>query len=106
MRVAIPHDLDRATVRERLRNRGHKIGEHIPGGMAQVSTHWVSEDRMDLGISAMGQQLAGKILVEDRQVVVEMDLPPALGFLQPMIEGAIRQQGHRLIAPPGTDQRA
>lgn len=103
MRVAIPHDLDKPTVRERLRSRGHKIADHIPGGMAEVSTSWVGEDRMDLAISAMGQQLAGKILVEDRQVVVEMDLPPALGFLQPMIEGAIRQQGHRLIAPPTAD---
>lgn len=100
MRVAIPHDLDRATVRERLRNRGHRIADHIPGGMAQVSTSWASEDRMDLSIGAMGQQLAGRILVEDRQVVVEMTLPAALGFLQPVIEGAIRQQGHRLIAPP------
>lgn len=100
MRVAIPHDLDRATVRERLRSRGHRIADHIPGGMAQVSTNWASEDRMDLSIGAMGQQLTGRILVEDRQVVVEMALPAALGFLQPVIEGAIRQQGHRLIAPP------
>ena len=98
MQVAIPHDLDKATVRERLRSRGHMLADHIP--MAQVTTSWPSEDRMDMAISAIGQQLTGHIAIEDRQVVIDVDLPPALGFLQPMIEGALRQQGPRLIGPP------
>ncbi len=100
MQVAIPHDLDKSTVRERLRARSHMLGDHIPGGMADVRTSWPSEDRMDMAISAMGQQIAGHIAIEERQVVVNMDLPPALGFLKPLIEGAIRQQAPRLIAPP------
>lgn len=100
MQVAIPHDLDKATVRERLQSRSHMLADHIPGGMAEVTTSWASEDRMNLSINAMGQQLAGNIAIEDRQVLVTMDLPPALGFLKPIIEGAIRQQGPRLIGPP------
>ena len=43
MRVALPHDLDKATVRERLRSRSHEIADHIPGGMAEVTTRWVGE---------------------------------------------------------------
>jgi len=103
MEVAIPHNLGRDEVRNRLRSRSHTIADGIPGGMAQVSTGWPSEDRMTLDIAAMGQVLTGHIDVEDSQVVLHMELPPALGFLKPIVEGAIRQQGHKLLAPPGAD---
>lgn len=100
MEVAIPHNLGREEVRNRLRSRSHTIADGIPGGMAQVSTAWASEDRMTLDIAAMGQVLAGHIDIEDSQVVLHMELPPALGFLKPIVEGAIRQQGQKLLAPP------
>lgn len=103
MEVAIPHDLDKDTVRERLRSRSHKIAEHIPGGMAQVETSWPSTDRMALNITAMGQVLRGHIDVEERQVLFVVDLPPALGFIQPIVENAIRQSGHKMLAPPSGD---
>jgi hypothetical protein len=101
MEVAIPHQLGRDEVRNRLRSRSHTIADGIPGGMAQVSTAWPSEDRMTLDIAAMGQALTGYIDVQDAQVVLHVDLPPALGFLEPIVEGAIRQQGHKLLAAPG-----
>ena len=45
MRVAIPHNLDNDTVRERLKSRSHEIANHIPGN-ATVRTMWPSENRM------------------------------------------------------------
>lgn len=99
MRVAIPHDKDRETIRNRLKTKSHKIQDNIPGG-AEVSTDWPSEDRMNLSVTAMNQQVRGHIDILDDQVVFELNLPPALGFIQPMVESAIRQQGQRLI---GTD---
>ena len=101
MEVAIPHQLGREEARRRLRDNSHKMADAIPGGMAQVSTSWPNEDRMDMAITAMGQALVGHIDVQDSQVVLHMDLPPALGFLEPIVEGAIRQQGQKLLAPPG-----
>ena len=97
MRVAIPHDKDRETIRNRLRAKSHKIQDNIPGGAAEVATDWPSEDRTNLTVSAMGQQVRGHVDVLDDEVVFDMDLPPALAFIQPMVEGAIRQQGQRLI---------
>ncbi|MBM0170588.1 polyhydroxyalkanoic acid system family protein [Altererythrobacter sp. C41] len=97
MRVAIPHDLPRETVRERLRNRSHEMADHIPGGMAEVTTAWPSEDSMTMRVSAMGQNLDGRVDIEDGQLVFEIDLPPALGFVEPMIANAVRQQGHKLL---------
>lgn len=100
MEVPIPHNLGREEVRRRLRDNSHKIGDSIPGGMAEVVTSWPSEDRMAMAINAMGQSLAGHVDIEDAQVVFHIELPAALGFLKPMIEGSIRAQGENLLEPP------
>lgn len=100
MRVAVPHQLDREEVRRRLKSRSHEIADGFPGGMAEVSTSWPSEDRMTLAIGAMGQHLNGAIEIEEGQVVIELDLPPALSFIEPIVDGAIRKQGQKLLAPP------
>ena len=102
MRVAIAHDLDRETVRQRLRNNSHKLVDRIPGGVANVTTSWPSEDRMAIEVSAMGQNFSGDVHIEDKQLVFTLAIPPALAFVEPIIEGTIRQQGQRLIAPSGS----
>lgn len=103
MQVAIPHQLDREEVRRRLKGSSHEIANAVPGGMAEVATSWPSEDRMNMDIQAMGQTLTGHIDIADNQVVFVVDLPAALGFIQPIVEGAVRQQGERLLAPPKAD---
>lgn len=100
MQVAIPHSLAREEVRHRLSGGGRSIADAIPGGMAQVTTDWVDEDTLALSIDAMGQALNGKIVIEDRQVVFDMELPLALSFIKPIVEGTIQQAGQKLLAPP------
>lgn len=100
MEVEIPHSLGRDEVRRRLRENSHRIADNIPGGMADVQTSWPSEDRMTMAINAMGQMLTGHVDVEDSKVIFNMVLPAALGFLQPMVDAAIRDQGQKLLAPP------
>jgi len=100
MDIAIPHSLGREEVRRRLRSNSHSIGDSIPGGMADVTTSWPSEDRMALNIGAMGQTIEGHVDIEDSAVLFHMELPMALGFLKPMIEGVIQDQGRKLLAPP------
>lgn len=97
MRVAIPHDLGREEVRRRLNERSHEIADHIPGGIASVETSWQGEDVMQLGVSAMGQNIIGSVEIEDSQVIFEVELPAALSFVKPMIEGAIRSNGTKLL---------
>jgi hypothetical protein len=96
MRVAIPHKLDNDTVRDRLKSKSHQIGNAIPGG-GSVSTAWPSDDRMTMDIAAMGQSLRAHVDLEPGQVVLEVDLPPALSFFEPMVAGAIKQQGQKLL---------
>lgn len=97
MRFAIPHELPREEVRRRFRENIGSLADHMPGGVAEVHSDWPSEDRMNLSVGAMGQNVTGYIDIEDTQVVFNVTLPPALGFLEPTIQGAIRQQGQKLL---------
>jgi len=101
MRVEIPHNLDKATARERLRANSHKMAEQFPGGMAQVETSWPNEDTMAMHVRAMGQELNGQVELEEGKLVFNIVLPAALSFVEPIISGAIKQSGQKLIAPPG-----
>jgi hypothetical protein len=100
MEVAIPHNLDKDTVRTRLQTRSHRIADHLPGGMAEVDTSWPSEDRMVLNIRSMGQVLNGHIDIEDSQIIMALALPGMLSMMEPMIANALRQQGEKLLGPP------
>lgn len=97
MRITIPHALSTEEARHRLRSRSHEIGNFIPGGMAKVETSWPSEDCMRLSVGAMGQHVAGQVEIEPAQLVFVIDLPPALSFFEPMIAGAIRKEGQKLL---------
>ncbi|HSG54872.1 MAG TPA: polyhydroxyalkanoic acid system family protein [Paracoccaceae bacterium] len=100
MQVAIPHQLGREEVRRRLSASTHEIADAIPGGMADVTTEWTGEDTLSLAITAMGQAMNGRIEIGDTQVLFDIDLPLALGFIKPIVEGTIRQAGQKLLAPP------
>ena len=97
MRVPIAHDLPKEEVRRRLHSRSHEIANFVPGGMADVTTTWPTEDIMALSVKTMGQGIEGKVIIEDNQVIFEIDLPPALSFVEPMVAAAIRSKGQKLL---------
>lgn len=97
MRFTLPHDLGREEVRRRLRERSHEIADHIPGGMASIDTQWPGEDRMQMTVGTMGQEVRAEIEVHESQVVVELALPPALAFFGPIVEGAVKSNAAKLL---------
>jgi hypothetical protein len=97
MRVAIPHNHGKDEVRRRLSSRSGEIGQFIPGGFADVQTTWPSEDRMAMAVRAMGQHMNAHVEIEEHQVVFIVDLPPALGFVEPIVSAAIRDKGTKLL---------
>lgn len=97
MRVPLPHNLGKDEVRRRLKNRSHEIADAIPGGMADVVTSWPNEDTMAMDIGAMGQNVRGRVLIEEARIIFEVDLPTALSFVEPIIAGAIRSKGQKLL---------
>ena len=102
MRVPIPHQIGKDEVRRRLKSRSHEIGNFVPGGMAEVTTGWPDDDTMNLSVKTMGQGVDGRVLIEETQVIFEIDLPPALSFVEPMVASAIRSKGQKLLeSKPG-----
>lgn len=99
MRVAIPHNLPQDEVRRRLRENIGDLQTYLPPG-SKVQTVWQGEDRLGLSVTAMGQGIDGAIDVEERQVVFNITLPALLGFVEPMVEKAIRSGGTKLLEPP------
>ena len=78
MRVPIPHQLGREEARRRLHARSGELAGMMPGGMADVTITWPSEDRMAIAVKAMGKLVNAAVEVSDSNVVVEVDLPMAL----------------------------
>ena len=97
MQFTVPHHLGKEEARRRVESLPGEIQRHIPGGMAQVTSGWPTEDRMDMTIGAMGQSLSGHLDIEDSQVVYTFDLPPSLGFVEPMIRGAVEKVGRKML---------
>lgn len=97
MQVSLPHTLGAEEVRRRMHAHSHEIGDHFPPGMASVETQWPDEDRMELFITAAGQQIEGAIDIYDNKVVIDLDLPAMLGFLRGTIENAVKKQGAKLL---------
>jgi hypothetical protein len=48
-------------------------------------------------VSAMGQQVSTLVDIEDEAIIFQLDLPPALSFVEPMIRGVIAEKGQKLL---------
>ena len=105
MRVAVPHNLPKDEVHRRMKASTHQIADHIPGGIAQVDTSWANDTCMNIAVTAMGQQLRGTVTIEDRELVIDMDLPLALSFVEPIVAGAIRTQSAKMLEGPAPADR-
>lgn len=98
MRFAVPHSLSREEARRRLREKSGGLADAIPGGMAEVTATWSSEDRMELIVAVMGKSIAGAVEVADRSVTFEIALPASLSFAEGMVRGAIEDKGRKLLS--------
>lgn len=96
MRVPIPHQLGKEEAKRRLKARSHEAAGLIPGG-GDVTVDWPGEDRMTMAVKAMGQAINTVIDVEEEAVIFQLDLPPALSFVEPMIRGVIAEKGQKLL---------
>ena len=97
MRIAIPHSIGKDEARRRIRERSGEIANFVPG-FASVSTNWQGEDRMNLTVGAMGQEMTGAIEVGESEVAFTVELPAALSFVEPMIRGQIEAKGRKLLS--------
>lgn len=97
MRVAIPHKLDKTEIRKRLNERTGEIANFIPGGGAEIESDWIDEDHMAIGITVMGSFVGADLALEEKQVVVELELPRKLGFVKGAIERGVKDNMTKLL---------
>lgn len=93
--VDLPHKLGAAEARRRIERNIGRLTDHIPGG-AQVNSAWTGE-RLDLSISAMGQDMKATIDIEEKLVRLQVILPMALSFFAGPVEALIRRQGSQML---------
>lgn len=93
--VDVPHTLGKAEALRRIEGGTGKLVAALPAG-ATATPRWTG-DRLDLAISAMGQEAAASLDVQEKLVRVSVTLPPALAFLRPMIEQGVRRAGTELL---------
>ena len=96
IKVDLPHRLGAQEAKRRLQNGIGTLKDHIPGGAAEVTATW-RDQRMNLEVRAMGQDVRATVDVEESKVRLEVLLPPMLAFLAKPIEALLRRQGEALL---------
>ena len=99
--VSIPHKLGREEAKRRIAGNIGKLQSHIPGGAA-VTSSWVG-DRLDLGVTALGQTVDSAITVEEAQVRVHIELPGLLALFAAPIEAMLKAKGPELLEDHSKD---
>lgn len=101
--IDVPHRLGRAEARRRMRARVGELPGHIPGGVAEVTSSWLDENRMAIAVAALGQRLSAELEAQETRVRVTLDLPPALAFFAGAIEAAVQRKGAELLLGPDSN---
>ncbi|WP_432767676.1 MAG: hypothetical protein HEQ22_09520 [Sphingopyxis sp.] len=99
--VRIAHNLPADEVRRRMTARADDLVKLIPGGLGRVEHRWDSEDRMLFTIHVMGKSVPASATIEPDALAIDFELPPGLGFAEPIAEGVIRQAGDKLLLGKG-----
>jgi hypothetical protein len=94
--VNLPHQLGKDEARRRIAGSTGKLVDHIPGGAADVQSSWEG-DRLNLTVTAMGQQVAAHIDIEEKFVRLEMLLPAFLAMFGSTITGFLEKKGTELL---------
>ena len=96
MTVDIPHKLGKSGAKARIAGRIGEVDKHLPGN-ATVKSRWTGEHRLQLDISALGQDASAGIEIEEAYVRVTMLLPPLLAMMGGVIESAVKAKGGQLL---------
>jgi hypothetical protein len=94
--IDLPHRLGAEEAKRRMQGGIGKLKDHIPGGGTQVESSW-QDNRMNLRVQAMGQEVAGHIDVHETKVTLELMLPAFLAMFAGPIEAMLRNRGTEML---------
>lgn len=96
--VNIPHELGRAEARRRIDEGAARLTGQI-GAVGDLEKTW-DGDTLHFSLVAIGQTVSGKILVHDREVCLEVNLPGIFAMIAGKVKGRLREQGQILLEGP------
>jgi putative polyhydroxyalkanoate system protein len=98
--VRVPHSLPQAEAKQRLDGFANVIREKLQDQVSDLEQSWEG-DKLRFRFKTYGIPLSGGIQVEDKQLIVDGELPITAMMFKGKIESAI--QGHlaQLVAPAG-----
>lgn len=96
--VSIPHELGRAEARRRIAEGLERLTGQI-GAVGELRQAW-DGDTLRFSLFAIGQTITGSILVEERDVRVEVELPGLFAMIANKVKGRLRQEGQILLGGP------
>ncbi|MBX6368716.1 MAG: polyhydroxyalkanoic acid system family protein [Rhodospirillales bacterium] len=94
--VRIPHELSRGEARARIGNGMDGVRRQIAPFVTAIEESWTG-DRMSFRVTALGQDVSGRIEVMDDVVEVEVELPWMLRRLGEMLRKRIGKEGTLML---------
>lgn len=95
--ITIPHDLGRAGARARIQGGfGQLRQQFAAAGVKDFEESWAG-DTLNFSARGMGQKIAGRMDVRDKDVLIDIELPWLLGALAEKIKGGVEKQGRIML---------
>ena len=93
--VTITHSLGRDEALRRLKPALATASKTVP--IITVDEERWTDNRVDFKLRAMGQSIAGNVIVEEKSVRCELTLPWLLHKFATAVQGAITSKGRALL---------
>jgi hypothetical protein len=95
--IRIPHSLPQQEALARIQGLLKKLQQEQTDTITNVSEKWNGNDG-EFSFTAKGFDLSGTLSVEEKEVIVNGQLPFALSFFKGMISQAIKEKAGELLA--------
>ena len=95
--ITIPHALPQQEALTRIQGLLKKLQQEQKETISNVSEKWNGNEG-EFSFNAKGFELSGTLRVEEKEVIVNGQLPFALSFFKGMISQAIKEKAGELLA--------
>jgi hypothetical protein len=98
--VRIPHALAADEVRRRLdRALVHARSEYAEK-VGAIDASWRSDEQLDVGITVMGMQIDGQVVIQASELLVTLQVPGMAGMFAGRIRSGIEERIGGLLTGP------
>ena len=94
--LTIPHQLGQEEARSRIQRAIADTRKTYAGKLTSVEEQWAG-NQMSFRLTAMGQQIGGRVDVQPTQVRMEVEVPWMLAMLAGGFKKRVEEEGRKLL---------